>query len=293
LQAVDVRSFRTDPVAAQLVSSIIELRSIEVDSVPLSGPVEKIQESSTANHKNVFRIKHRSKDPYTYVPSSFYQRVKSVDPRTVEVEVQVASFKRDPDLFGFDALAPENHDHYLLNSDFIPCDSPQILKLAKALEKESANGLSEESSILDKVNACRVGLSKRLVTKEFDKQISPLPTVLRSNSANCIEHAILMTSLCRSLKIPARLSIGYQYNRKEAEPKMQAHVWIEALVDNVWIPFDSSMSDFPTSIDRIKIADADFNGANPYTEVIRSIQMMADIEISIVAPADADETSPQ
>ncbi len=290
LQAVDVRSFRTDPVAAQLVSSIIELRSIDVDSILLNGPVEKIRSSEQPSNANVFRIKHRTKDPYTYFPSSSNQRVKSVDPRTVDVEVRVASVKRDPDMFGFDALDPENNDRYLVNSDFIPCESPQILKLARALEKEATNTDSNESTILDKVNACRLGLSKRLALKEFDKQIGPLPTVLRSNSANCIEHAILLTSLCRSLKVPARISVGYLFNRTPDEPKMVSHVWVEALIDNIWIPFDSTKSEFPTSIDRIKVSDTDFNNPNPYPEIIRAVQMLADIDVSFVAPADANDS---
>ena len=53
VQANDILSFRTEPIAAQIVASIADLRAIEFVSTPLNGPVDRLTSAKLrTNAKN-------------------------------------------------------------------------------------------------------------------------------------------------------------------------------------------------------------------------------------------------
>jgi hypothetical protein len=59
--------------------------------------------------------------------------------------------------------------------------------------------------------------------------------VLLQRKATALERARTMIALCRIAKIPARLISGFILAEK---PDAQPHFWIEAYMDNNWLPYD-------------------------------------------------------
>ncbi|RYF29408.1 MAG: transglutaminase family protein, partial [Comamonadaceae bacterium] len=62
---------------------------------------------------------------------------------------------------------------------------------------------------------------------------------LDTGSGVCRDFAHIGASLCRALRIPARMVVGYLY---ELDP-MDMHAWFEAYVGGRWYTFDATQSE--------------------------------------------------
>ena len=283
VQANDILSFRTEPIVAQIIASIADLKAIEFVSIPLSGSVDQLTSSPSELSSIAFRISHRSEEPYRMFADRTGQRVRSLDPKTVEVTVFKNGGELDP-LLDND-FASKLDVGTLASSEFVPKDTPQVKKLAAALiasdESFSPNNASNASNT-DKANTCRRELQKRISLKDFDKRLGTITNSLRSRQANCIEHALLLASTCRALDIPTRIALGVKFNRSTEAPAMTFHAWIEIRDGARWVPMDSTDDAFPTPLDRIKIRESNFNEANPYLDILNVYRLLPDLEIQVM-----------
>lgn len=278
LQSVDIRSFRTEPEAAQIIGSITDLQSLERNSIPLTGFVEELMDSK--NFSTIrYSVNHKIKDPYLLFSNRVSQNLKSIDARTVEVSVS----RIKPNPSEVDAFFEEDSsdEALLAESDFVPCNDPQVRKLSQALLAANA-AIGPDSTAFDKANACRTGLVQRLELVEFDNQLATVTAILRNKRADCVEHAALLAAVCRSLKIPARVAIGFVFNKSATSPEMKFHAWTEIKNGKHWVPLDSSDTESPASIDRIKVLETDFNGKNPYKEIVLVKQLIPELSIRVL-----------
>ena len=280
VQANDILSFRTEPIAAQIIASIADLRAIEFVSIPLNGPVDRLTSAPGELASIVFRISHRSEEPYRMFADRTGQRIRSIDPKTVEVTVFKNGGELDP-LLDTD-FASKVDAGTLASSEFVPKNTPQVQKLAAALIASDKTLSPDSASNTDKANTCRRELQKRMSLKDFDKQLGSITELLRSRQANCIEQALLLASTCRALDIPARIAMGVKFNRSTEAPAMIFHAWIEIRDEARWVPMDSTDDAFPTPLDRIKIRESNFNGANPYLEILNVYRLLPDLEIQVM-----------
>ncbi len=62
-------------------------------------------------------------------------------------------------------------------------------------------------------------------------------TILESREGDCTEFADLLTSLARSIGLPARTVFGLAYSDGQ-EPAFAYHAWNEIQIDGAWHPFD-------------------------------------------------------
>ena len=283
VQANDILSFRTEPIVAQIIASIADLKAIEFVSIPLSGSVDQLTSSPSELSSIAFRISHRSEEPYRMFADRTGQRVRSLDPKTVEVTVFKNGGELDP-LLDND-FASKLDVGTLASSEFVPKDTPQVKKLAAALiasdETFSPNNASNASNT-DKANTCRRELQKRISLKDFDKRLGTITNSLRSRQANCIEHALLLASTCRALDIPTRIALGVKFNRSTEAPAMTFHAWIEIRDGARWVPMDSTDDAFPTPLDRIKIRESNFNEANPYLDILNVYRLLPELDIQVM-----------
>ena len=283
VQANDILSFRTEPIVAQIIASIADLKAIEFVSIPLSGSVDQLTSSPSELSSIAFRISHRSEEPYRMFADRTGQRVRALDPKTVEVTVFKNGGELDP-LLDND-FASKLDVGTLASSEFVPKDTPQVKKLAAALiasdETFSPNNASNASNT-DKANTCRRELQKRISLKDFDKRLGTITNSLRSRQANCIEHALLLASTCRALDIPTRIALGVKFNRSTEAPAMTFHAWIEIRDGARWVPMDSTDDAFPTPLDRIKIRESNFNEANPYLDILNVYRLLPELDIQVM-----------
>jgi len=281
VQANDILAFRTDPIQAKLVESSLELQSTEVALIPLGGPVERLSTNSEDLTSIRYRFSHRVDEPFRMFTDRVGQRIQAKDdPRTVEVTVYQNGRELNAELEN--GIESKTDPAALKASSFVPVDLPQIKKLATGLIAADKSISPETASNTEKAYACQRELQKRIQLREFDKQIGTVSNTLTTKQANCIEHACLFASVCRSLEIPTRIALGVIYNRSIEMPAMKFHVWIEILDGARWVPMDSTEDAFPTSIDRIKIRESYFDKDNPYPEILSVLRLLPDLKIQVL-----------
>ncbi len=284
IPANDVLSFRTEPLAAQVVASMADLRGIESVSIPLTGDLDQL----TKGRKSIsYAIKHRSEDPFRIFTDRIGQRISSID--ALSVSVTVFSGGREADLFQDPDQRWKGEGGTLSASTYIPTNNTRVVDRANAMLAADKSISPETATNIQKANACRRVVQKYISLKDFDKQISLVNNVLRTRQANCIEHALFFAAHCRAIKIPTRIALGVRFNRSQVMPAMEFHAWIEIRDGNRWIPMDSSeeissanSTEETTSIDRFKIKETDFNSPNPIVEILSVIRLLPELEIKIM-----------
>ena len=279
IASANLRSFRTTPVAAQAIASLFELQVLEVRSIPLQGAVQS-QLDGAVTESCTYRVTHESKDPFALFSDRTNQRIRSVDAKSAEVSVFPVNESQE--LVGGIAAEERVDPSTLASTDLIPASSSFVAKLASAILASDQELDPEKATVSEKVRVCQKELFKRIQFKEFDNQVHSINQVIRLKKANSVEHAILMTAVCRSLKIPARIAFGYQYNGSSDAPAMRFHAWVEYRDIDKWIPIDSTEKDSGLKLDRIKVIESSYSDANPYDPFLNVVRMMADLEIKVL-----------
>jgi hypothetical protein len=279
IASANLRSFRTTPVTAQAVASLFELQALEVRSIPLQGAIQT-QLDGAVSESTTYRVTHESKDPFSLFSDRTNQRIRSVDAKSAEVSV--FSVNESQELVGGIAAEERVDPNTLASTELIPASSTFVAKLASAILASAQELDPEKATVSEKVRACQKELFKRIQFKEFDNQVHSINQVIRLKKANAVEHAILMTAVCRSLKIPARIAFGYQYNGSSDAPAMRFHAWVEYRDIDKWIPIDSTEKDPGLKLDRIKVIESSYSDSNPYDPFLNVVRMMAELEIKVL-----------
>ena len=279
IASANLRSFRTTPVTAQAVASLFELQALEVRSIPLQGAIQT-QLDGAVSESTTYRVTHESKDPFSLFSDRTNQRIRSLDAKSAEVSV--FSVNESQELVGGIAAEERVDPNTLASTELIPASSTFVAKLASAILASAQELDPEKATVSEKVRACQKELFKRIQFKEFDNQVHSINQVIRLKKANAVEHAILMTAVCRSLKIPARIAFGYQYNGSSDAPAMRFHAWVEYRDSDKWIPIDSTEKDPGLKLDRIKVIESSYSDSNPYDPFLNVVRMMAELEIKVL-----------
>ena len=277
VQANDIMSFRTEPIVAQIFESTIDLRAIELHSIPLEGPFEVLINANPASV--TYRYRHRSEDPFRRLNTLTGQRISSHDARAINVTVYKDAGP-DP-LQALDSLSKPDSGA-IISSEFVPSNLDRVIQVAKRSIKEDKTISPSSATNTEKAKACRRVLQKYIAFKEFDRRIGTVTDTLKNRQANCIDHALLFASVCRAIDIPARIALGVKFNRSAETPAMRFHAWVEIRDVDRWVPMDSSDEAFPTSIDRIKMKESNFNEKNPYLDILSVIRMLPELEIQVL-----------
>ncbi len=277
VQENDILSFRSTPITGQLFESCTNLRALPTVDIPLRGDIEKILGNDRELTSATFRVSHKTAEVYPMFADKIGQSVKSVDPRTADVTVYRNRIELNQTLA---SNSVAENPAYLANSDFVPKDIPSVQKLGKGVIAADKS-LSNDTSNTDKAKACQREIQKRVILKEYDVQIRPVPFVAKSRKGNCVEHATMLAAVCRSLSIPTRIAIGLKWNDSKETPAMKFHTWVEIQDGPRWVAMDSSQESLPSSIDRIKFRDSDFNAENPYLEILEVYKLLPGLDIEV------------
>jgi transglutaminase-like putative cysteine protease len=126
------------------------------------------------------------------------------------------------------AQVPDAALQFLLQSRYCPSD--KMADRALAIVSGVAPGYAQ-------VEAIRAWIHANLVYRYgvSDATTDALDT-LANGAGVCRDFAHVGMSLCRALKIPARMVVGYLY---QLDP-MDMHAWFEAFVGGRWYTFDAT-----------------------------------------------------
>lgn len=111
----------------------------------------------------------------------------------------------------------------------LPAGHPEI----RALARDVVAGISDDQARAQALNR----FVHEFVTYQPGGESQSVLAVLSSRRGDCTEFADLLTSLARSLDLPARTVFGLAYEDGQ-EPAFAYHAWNEIFVDGQWRPFD-------------------------------------------------------
>ncbi|MES1173416.1 MAG: transglutaminase family protein [Myxococcales bacterium] len=123
---------------------------------------------------------------------------------------------------------PDSALQFLLPSRYCPSDT---------LEKFALQTVGKASPGYDQADAIRGWIRDHI---EYKYGVSNGSTnaadTIRDGAGVCRDFSHIGISLCRALRIPARMVVGYLYR---LDP-MDLHAWFEAFVDGRWYTFDAT-----------------------------------------------------
>lgn len=171
---------------------------------------------------------------------------------------------------------PDAALQFLLQSRYCPSD--KIQDQAREIVGDAAPGYAQ-------VEAIRAWIHRNI---EYRYGVSNATTdaldTLAEGAGVCRDYSHVGIALCRSLRIPARMVVGYLYR---LDP-MDLHAWFEAFLDGRWYTFDATQ-DQPRG-GRIVIAygrdAADVAFLSNYGE-LETVAMDVSVELCDVAGAPA------
>ncbi len=123
---------------------------------------------------------------------------------------------------------PDDVLQYLLPSRY--CQSDLLFKMAQKITAKSEPGYPQPEAI-------RTWIQKKVKYKygTSDASTSAVDTA-KKRVGVCRDFSHLGIALCRALRIPARMVVGYLH---ELDP-MDLHAWFEAYVGGRWYTFDAT-----------------------------------------------------
>ena len=164
------------------------------------------------------------------------QRMKIPEGKmTIEVEMvmiteEAITVAPDADAVPVEEL-PFEALQYLLQSRYCPCD--KMDDKAREIAGSAAPGYDQVEAIRDWIHTnleYKYGVSSG-TTDALD--------TLKDGAGVCRDFSHVGISLCRALRIPARLVVGYLY---KLDP-MDMHAWFEAFVGGRWYTFDGTQAE--------------------------------------------------
>jgi len=148
---------------------------------------------------------------------------------TVEVADEIA-VKPGAPLTAVEDL-PDSALQFLLQSRYCPSDT---------LETFAREVVAGHAPGYDQVEAIRAWIKANI---EYRYGVSTGSTTaadtLRDKAGVCRDFSHIGMSLCRALRIPARMVVGYLHR---LDP-MDLHAWFEAFVDGRWYTFDATQAE--------------------------------------------------
>jgi transglutaminase-like putative cysteine protease len=111
----------------------------------------------------------------------------------------------------------------------IPSAHPDI----RALARTAIGNVSDEPAQARALNR----FVHKYLTYRPGKPPQSILTLLDDRVGDCTEFADLLTTLARSIGLPARTVFGLAYADGQ-EPAFAYHAWNEILADGKWLPFD-------------------------------------------------------
>jgi transglutaminase-like putative cysteine protease len=126
------------------------------------------------------------------------------------------------------AELPVDSLQFLLPSRYCPSDT--LEKLAKEVVANAAPGY-------DRVEAIRLWIREHIAYRYGVSTGSTTAVdTIRDKAGVCRDFSHIGLSLCRALRIPARMVVGYLYR---LDP-MDLHAWFEAFIAGRWYTFDAT-----------------------------------------------------
>lgn len=162
-----------------------------------------------------------------------------------EVKLELTKAAADTAPIAFPPAVSESMDKYISESEYITPADTAVVELAASIAAGETDAVAVVKKLLRWVNDN--------IETDFIAETLSAPEVLKKKRGKCSENAILFAALARSLKIPAKISLGVM----NAGGRWMGHMWNEVYLGGRWIAVDPSPGDFVSGPTHIKFTDSD------------------------------------
>lgn len=174
------------------------------------------------------------------IPNSKFQTVEEASDTEALIALSVPEFASR-------AVRPVAYGQHpaLASSVLIPLHDVTLQKMATKAAGPEKDPLQICKRLEDFVGS-------NMNRNSFSTAIVAADEVARTLRGDCTEHAVLLAALMRIKGVPARVVSGLIHTHNQFG--FQGHTWVEALVNEEWIPFDSTTG---SQVPRIKLAHSE------------------------------------
>jgi len=217
-----------------------------------------------------YRLTLPGDDSAELLPNCESQTVKKLSDGGYEVVV--TALRPDTPLpTGYVVRVPTASD--LTPNTLVESDDQRIIVMAR-------NAVGNETDVWGKAKKLEAYVRQIIRTKEFSPAFGTASETAKSLTGDCTEFSVLLCAMLRSRGIPARSAIGLVYVEKEEA--FVYHMWTEAYIGTRWIGLDATRGAGGLSAAYLKIADMNFEGADPYAGLLRIFGVIGRLKVEVV-----------
>jgi len=264
LTGPSVTTFRVPRAITLRLESAVRMEALLAHTIPLQ--FNSARESSEVNamRDRTYAIDTKERD-LRFLLRSARQKVVSKTP--YEADITVFSELGTSDATPPTTDAPTPGD--LQPNTWLPADHPTIATLAEEMLGE----LTRPAEIAGQLTRA---VAQRVADQELDTRLASVLETARNRVGDCVDRALLLTTLLRSRGIPARVRSGMWLDNT-AEPKFRYHMWTEAWLDNQWQAFDPTLGG-PVGLGHIAMVHEPLGEENPYQAIVPVLEALQAID---------------
>jgi len=253
------------------VSKEVALEEIAGEEVDLAvqtlikvSPIPRAHETS----KVIYKVTLPDDDPAKFLATGESQQVKPLNAQNVELTVvKVPAPTQFPD--------GKVEAEYVLPTQFLQSDDPQIVKYAEEAVKSEKNPWNK-ATLMERY------VYQNLKKKNFSTALASASEVAKNLEGDCTEHAVLLAAMLRAQKLPSRVVVGLVYIPSRSS--FGGHMWTEVFLDNRWIPLDATLGKGGIGAGHIKLGDSSLaeNAPAPLSLFLPLLQVVGKLSIEVI-----------
>jgi hypothetical protein len=269
IQSGDLRIFQVEEETYKEVESVFDLSFSTNRIMPLAikpGNKEAYLDAIEMENQITYRFEQKRSDPYKSISNRCNQRKKSLDAFTSEITV--FRLKNREELPAGVESSDEPTPSDLDLSGWLDAGHPTFNKMYVDFLLQIDN-----DDLHLKVLSAAKRLSEKYESVGFNNDVRKLAVALSTNRLNSVEQSMVLIALLRKDKIPARLALGYVYDRNASEPTMVFQAWVEYHHAEWWWPIDPVNPTKTGMLDRIKMKEITSTSSDVRREITKVLEL--------------------
>ncbi len=204
--------------------------------------------------------------PELEFPDNPRQRVRKIDDKTFEIEVNAAP-------------EPGPGDRELLPAD--SASGPKIQSDDAAVKELAMQAAGSSDQPYALAVALRDIVHRHVQSKDFTQAFASAADVVKSKSGDCTEHAVLLAAVCRARGIPARVAAGLVQVEDQQGTALNYHMWTLIWDGKVWLPVDAMFGSQPIGAERLELISTDLADDNTYACIVPVMRVLGQIKVEV------------
>lgn len=161
---------------------------------------------------------------------------------------------------------------FLQSNELINADNETIKGIAQKV-------VAGEKTIMSKCLALKNWVSDNM-KGDMGVVLAPASEVIQNRKGTCSEFATLLSSMVRAANIPARYMMGFVY----MNGIWGGHAWVEAYINNQWIPLDAAINNKgAANAARFHFLATDLNEGSGVLNGSSGVKMYGNVEVKILS----------